>query len=208
MVLDQANRVVYINPAFVDYSGISSKDAIGSTARDALARWPELVDEFHNTPQANTQISIQLLGDKTRHFEMRISPLRDSSRRFVGRVFILREITNPAGTRAVDLTSATARSKLMLMTTKANGEVVAANDRFVGVLGYTSAEIIEKSSNNIWESIEQRSTILRKCRSEGFENMAVNLIAKDGRKIGVILSAKSIVVNTETYLFFAMREKH
>lgn len=207
MVLDQAGRVVYVNPAFVDYSGISEKEAIGSTAREMLARWPELLEEFRDTTQINTQISVQFGQDATRHFEMRISPLINRSRRLVGRVFILRETSRPAGTRELDLTSATSRRKLVLMTTKANGEVLAVNDHFVSVLGYTRPEIIEKSSAHMWESVEQRSTLLRKSRSAGFENMEISLIAKNKQKIDLIASAKGLTINEETYLFFAMREK-
>jgi len=206
MVIDQTGLVVYINLAFAEYTGISSKDAIGSTSKMVLTRWPELVGEFDEQTPSNTQIAIQLAGDRTRHFEMRISPLYDRGHRYGGRVFILREIAGPTGIRAVDLTSATARSKLMLMTTKPNGEIIAANDRFVGVLGYTRAEIVEQSTISIWESIEERSTLLRKVRGEGFENMDLNLVAKNGAKIKMTASAKSIQVNEETYLFFAMRE--
>ncbi len=206
MVIDQNGQVVYINLAFSEYTGISSKEAIGSTAKEVLARWPELVGEFDDRTPASTQIAIQLTGDTTRHFEMRISPLYDRGRRFGGHVFILRQISGPSGIRAVDLTSATARNKLMLMTTKANGEIVAVNDRFVGVLGYARAEIIERSSINIWESIEERTALLRKSRGDGFENMEIKLVSKSGEKINMLASAKSITVNTETYLFFAMRE--
>jgi PAS domain S-box-containing protein len=207
MVIDQTGLVVYINLAFSEYTGISSHEAIGSTAKQVLARWPELAGEFDDRAPASAQIAIQLMGDKARHFEMRISPLYDRGHRFGGRVFVLREIAGPAGIRAVDLTSATARNKLMLMTTRANGEIMATNDRFVGVLGYTRAEIIDQPSISIWESIEQRTVLLRKCHGEGFENMEINLVSKSGEKINVFASAKSITLNTETYLFFVMREK-
>jgi PAS domain S-box-containing protein len=206
MVLDRSGHVLYINPAFAEYSGILGKNAIGLPAREVLARWPELVEEFRDTTQANTQITAQLAGDTTRHFEMRIFPLYDRGRHFGGRVFTLRESTDQPGTRAIDLSSATARSRLMLMTTKANGDIVEINDRLVGILGYTRKEIIEKSSLNLWESVEQRSTLLRKSRSEGFENMDINLLSKNGEKINMTASAKSLTVNNETYLFFAMRE--
>ena len=206
MILDESNRVVYLNPAFSEYSGVSGKDAIGTSAAQALARWPELVNEFRDTTQASSQITVQLAGDTSRRFEMRISPLRDRSRRFIGRAFILRETASPVGTREVDLTSATARRNLMLMTTKANGDIVAVNDRFIGVLGYGRAEIIEKSSMSIWGSVEQRSTLLRKSHNEGFENMDLDLVAKDGHRVNLICSAKPITVGSETYLFFAMRE--
>jgi len=206
MVLDRSGHVVYINPAFAEYSGVIGKNAIGLPAREVLARWPELVEEFRYTTQATTQITVQLAGDMMRHFEMRIFPLYDHGRHFGGRVFTLRESTDIPGTRAIDLSSATARSKLMLMTTKANGDIVEVNDRLVGILGYTRNEIIEKSSLNIWESVEQRSILLRKSRSEGIENMDINLLSKSGEKINVTASAKSLTVNSETYLFFAMRE--
>ena len=207
MVLDRAGRVVYVNPAFVDYSGISAKDAIGSTAEVMLARWPELVAEVRDTAEANTQISAQFEQDPTHRFEMRISPLLDYNRRTVGRVFSLRQITSPTGARELDLTTATARRKLLLMTMMANGEVIAINDYFVSILGYTRAEIIEKSAIKIWQSAEQRSTLLRKIRSEGFENMEIGLIAKNGQKVDLMASAKGITINEETFLFFAMREK-
>jgi PAS domain S-box-containing protein len=206
MILDQSNRVVYLNPAFSEYSGVSGKDAIGTSAAQVLARWPELVNEFRDTTQASSQITVQLAGDTLRRFEMRISPLRDRGRRFIGRAFILRETASPVGTREVDLTSATARRNLMLMTTKANGDIIAVNDRFIGVLGYSRTEIIEKSSMSIWGSFEQRSSLLRKSHTEGFENMDLDLVAKDGQRVNLICSAKPITVDSETYLFFAMRE--
>jgi PAS domain S-box-containing protein len=207
MVLDPAGRVVYVNPAFVDYSGISEKDAIGSNAQAMLARWPELVDEFRDTLETNTQISVQFAENTTRCFELRISPLLDYSRRQLGRVFILHLVSTPTGTRELDLTSATVRRKLMLMTLLANGEVVAVNDHFLGIMGYTRSEIIEKPAIKIWQSAEQRSTLLRKTHSEGFEDMEIGLIAKNGQKIDLIASAKGITINGETFLFFAMREK-
>ena len=207
MVLDRAGRVIYVNPAFVDYSGIPARDAIGSTAQDMLSRWPELVDEFRNTTETNTQIAVRFNADTTRRFELRISPLLDYSRRVVGRVFILREVSIQEGTRELDLTSATARRKLLLMTMMPNGEIVAINEHFIDILGYTRPEIIEKSAINIWQSAEQRSTLLRKSRGEGFENLEISLNANNGQKVGLIASAKGIMINDETYLFFAMREK-
>jgi PAS domain S-box-containing protein len=125
----------------------------------------------------------------------------------LGRVFILHLASAPTGTRELDLTSATVRRKLMLMTLLANGEVVAVNDHFLGIMGYTRSEIIEKPAIKIWQSAEQRSTLLRKTHSEGFEDMEIGLIAKNGQKIDLIASAKGITINGETYLFFAMREK-
>lgn len=207
MVLDQADRVVYINPAYVDYAKVSVREAIGSTAQEMMARWPELIEEFSNIKTDQQQVSIQFGNDNTTgRFEMRMSPLLDFGHRNVGRVFILRKVTTLAGTRALDLTSATARRKLLLMTMLANGEVISVNEHFLGILGYTRNEIIEKSSVKIWESGEQRSTILRKARSEGIENMETSLIAKNGQKVDVIVSVKSVTINDEAYLFFAMRE--
>jgi|GEM_PF-6249688 len=207
LVLDRTGRVVYINQAFVDYSGIPAKDAIGASAEAMLARWPELVDEFRDTADAKTQISVRFGEGTTRRFELRISPLLDYSRRMVGRVFILRQVAGPSDARELDLTSATARRKLLLMTMMSNGEVVAVNEHFVAVLGYTRPEIVEQSAPKIWQSAEQRSMLLRKIRSEGLENMEIGLIAKSGQTIDLIASAKAITINEETYLFFAMREK-
>jgi PAS domain-containing protein len=107
----------------------------------------------------------------------------------------------------VDLSSATARNKLMLLTTRANGELIEANDRFLGVLGYTRMEIFEQSSYSIWESIEQRTLLLRKCHAGGFEDLELNLVSKTNDMVPVCASAKLATLNNETYIFFGMREK-
>ncbi len=207
MVVDQTDRVVYVNPAFVAYAGVSTKQAIGATTLNVLARWPEVVSEFQVAKNTNAQISIQFGKDGDTRFELRVSPLLDFNRRKVGHLFILRRVTNPAGARAVDLTSATSRRKLLLMTMMANGEVVSVNQHFVGTLGYTRAEIIEQYAIKIWQSAEQRATLIRKVRNEGVENAEISLVAKSGQIICLIVSAKAISINEETCLFFAMREK-
>ena len=56
--------------------------------------------------------------------------------------------------------------------------------------------------------MEQHSNLLQKSHNKGFENLEINLIAKDGRMVNLISSARAITVNTKTYLFFAMRENH
>lgn len=208
MVLDTSGHVVYVNPAFVHYSRISARDAIGSTAHHMLSRWPELVDEFAAPAKGQNQVSVQFSQEETNErFEMRMSPLLDFGRRNVGRVYILRNVTSDTSVRALDLTSATARRKLLLMTMMANGEIIAVNEHFVGILGYTRAEIIEKSAIRIWQSGEQRTSLLRRIRSEGLENVEVGLVAKNGKVVDLIMSAKSLTINEDTYLFFAMREK-
>ena len=208
MVLDTSGHVVYVNPAFVHYSRVPVRDAIGSSARDMFVRWPELVDEFAGPSKGQKQISVQFSQEETNErFEMRMSPLLDFSRRNVGRLYILRNVTVDSSVRALDLTSATARRKLLLMTMMANGEIIAVNEHFVGILGYTRADVIEKSATRIWQSGEQRTTLLRRIRSEGLENTEVGLVAKNGKVVDLIVSAKSLIINEDTYLFFAMREK-
>jgi PAS domain S-box-containing protein len=92
LVLDARNRVVYINPAACRMIGWSAASAIGQPVRALLAQWPELVDRFKDTLEA--QVEIAPLGAATSPWlELRISPLYNRRKQLTGRLIALHDIT-------------------------------------------------------------------------------------------------------------------
>jgi diguanylate cyclase (GGDEF)-like protein/PAS domain S-box-containing protein len=91
IVLDTKNRVVDINPAAQNVIGLSATSSIGESVEKVLSNWPDIVAKFHDIDQARAEIT---LGNSSqRHFDLRISPLRDHRSQFVGRLIVWRDIT-------------------------------------------------------------------------------------------------------------------
>ncbi len=91
LVLDDQNRIVDINPAFEQLIGVSVKSAIGQPARDFFATWPGLVSKYIDA--LDTQAEICLSEEPPRYVDLRISPIYGRSKRFTGRLIVLRDIT-------------------------------------------------------------------------------------------------------------------
>jgi PAS domain-containing protein len=75
IVLDPQDRIVDLNPAAQRLLG-SATEAIGQPARQVLAEWPDLVARYGDVLEAQDEIAIPE-GATVRHFDLRISALRD-----------------------------------------------------------------------------------------------------------------------------------
>ncbi len=92
LVLDARDRVVDINPAACQMIGWSAERAIGQPARALLVQWPELVERFQDTTEAQVEIAPQA-GSTSPWLELRVSPLYDRRKQLTGRLIALHDIT-------------------------------------------------------------------------------------------------------------------
>lgn len=90
IVLDEQDRVVDLNAAAQSLLG-ETEQAVARPAREVLGGWPELVEKLacggHEAALAD------ISRDGERHFELRQTPLRDSSGAGDGCLLVLREVT-------------------------------------------------------------------------------------------------------------------
>lgn len=86
LVLDALERIVEINPAACNMTGVSP-DVIGKAAKDVLAHWKDLTPAFQ--PGAELQYEIQIPGTPARDIEVRSMPLTETR----GSLVLLREVT-------------------------------------------------------------------------------------------------------------------
>jgi PAS domain S-box-containing protein len=200
LVLDNNDRVGYLNPAFQEYSGVSSKEAIGWTAR-------ELVDQFKTTMDAHTHISVRISPEDLRRFEMRISPLFDNQKRFSGRVIILRELTRTNPGAVLEQSSRISDSTgIIMVLLRSSGEIAAVNDLFTETFLFTRREVIGRSASVSWWSNEQRVEILKKSRTGGIENTEMDFMTKDNQRKRALISSSLININEEPYIVLLMQE--
>ena len=88
--LDGHNRIVDINPAACQMVGCDAAGAVGQPVAAILAEWPDLVERYQDTPEAQAEITA---NGGIRWLDLRISPLRDRRGVLTGRLVVLRDIT-------------------------------------------------------------------------------------------------------------------
>ena len=96
-VVDNKNQVVDLNRAARKLFRKTGVEAIGRPVHELVNR-PQLIEQFQDTPQLHTEISIDIPNaeDGTtpwRSYDLTINPILDQRQQFMGRLVILRDIT-------------------------------------------------------------------------------------------------------------------
>jgi len=92
VVLDAHNYVIDANPAALFALNQRPGQVIGRPAEEVFAQWPDLIEQFNETENINSEVTIQAFG-KTFHYEVKSTILEDKQERYLGRVFVSRDIS-------------------------------------------------------------------------------------------------------------------
>lgn len=219
--LDADGKFLLVNQAWLDTLGYSQEEIIGRWFGDLLA--PEYVEAFKQRfPR------FKAAGKIHSEFEMLH---KNGTRRYVGfdgRIAhdlaggfkqthcILQDISERK--QADDLLrQSEERFKAAFMTTPdsininrlADGQYISINNGFTRIMGYTEADVVDKSSLelNIWAHPEDRTKLVAGLRRDGkVENMEAQFRAKDGTvRIG-LMSASLIQLNNEPHIISITRD--
>jgi PAS domain S-box-containing protein len=90
LVLDQHNRITDLNPAAQHILGHALSELIGQPAAQVFSAWPNLVERFRDATETHEEI---VLGEASHSFDLGISCLFDRRGNFLGRLLVLRDIT-------------------------------------------------------------------------------------------------------------------
>jgi PAS domain S-box-containing protein len=168
MVLDRLNRITDLNPAAQRLLGRPLSDLLGQPAAQVASAWPNQVERFQAVTEAHEEIVLAIDGMQ-RSFDLRISPLTDQRGNLVGRLVVLRDITElkeamEALERAREEQAANARenarlyleahsqrqyfealmqnSPIAVVSADLDDKIVACNPAFEKLLGSSRAEIV------------------------------------------------------------------
>ena len=136
LVLDADNRLVDLNPAAERLISQRASDVIGQPIDRVLAAWPDLVTQFWNVEEIQTEIHV-VTATLDRYFDLRISPLLDRR----GRLMMLHDISrrkwadDEIQQRTVELEAA-------------NRELAATNEQ-LRVLGAVKDEFVANVSHEL-----------------------------------------------------------
>jgi PAS domain S-box-containing protein len=95
--LDQQGRIVNLNPFAAQVANRPASEIIGQPMETLIDDRDDLLDLYHRSTAAPgdelmTEIVLERAGT-SRYFEAHLSPLRDHADKFVGRLLILRDVT-------------------------------------------------------------------------------------------------------------------
>ena len=91
-VLDAQDRVVDANAAALFALNQKPAHVIGRHAEKVFGKWPELIERFKEVENVSSEVSIEAFGS-TFFYEVESTVLEDKSQRYLGRVFVARDIT-------------------------------------------------------------------------------------------------------------------
>jgi PAS domain S-box-containing protein len=91
LVLDAHHRIADLNPKARELLGVKNERAVGRELVEFLHPWPDLVKRFENVNQGEAEV---YLGEgEVSDIDVRISPLLDDRHQLVGRIIIIRDIS-------------------------------------------------------------------------------------------------------------------
>lgn len=98
LVLNNEDRIVDINPAACQLFNCTTTDAIGDSAENFFGRWPELVERYRGVTDIHEPVIREVNGEP-RAFDLQISPLQYEKGELVGRLILVRDISEVRRTR-------------------------------------------------------------------------------------------------------------
>ncbi|MBE9524480.1 MAG: diguanylate cyclase, partial [Chloroflexi bacterium] len=214
IMVDNKNKIGYINPSAQAIIHIPTKIAVGNPAHTVLTHWPYLELRFREDNQSKTEVKI-IPSISGRVYDCRISKLEGSGNYHEGHLIILRDITERKELEK-DLK---AREELYRnVTTQANdgiaivqdNVVIYCNPQFADLIGYTIEDIIFHSlaefiAPNEVENVQDQHN--RHIRGEEIPSQyRTALLHESGDTIPVEFSISSIKVNDQPCILGMVRD--
>ena len=161
IVLDSHNRILDANAASAAMIGKALHQLIGKRAERALSDYPDLVEKYRNVSQVQGEIVVEKGGSK-RFIDIVISPLQDHKRRLLGRVVVLRDITErkraelelQAANAALVATLEATADGILVVNEK--GEIVRMNRKLAEMLHIPLEDLSDNSHKPDLDMIVQQ----------------------------------------------------
>lgn len=208
IVLDLHHRIIDLNPAAERILGRSLSELVGQTSFQAGAAWTDQIERFYNQAEAHEELALTVNG-RRQYFDLRISPLSDQRGSPVGRLVVLRDITErkqamQALEQAREEQAASARENARLyleassqqqyfealvnicpiavVRTDDDIKIVACNPAFEQLFGYTQAEILGRNLDELVSPPEYQGEAMRYTSQAREEKIAIHAITRRWRK--------------------------
>jgi PAS domain S-box-containing protein len=176
LVLDEDNRVVYINRSFEYFMRLEGKRVVGQSVDKLFTHQPALAGMLNAEATVRQDLALSFDQKTSMYFDVRISPVRSRAGQVVGRALILDEITerkraesrlNPAIDEDPDPSPSATAIPMVMMYRFSDGKIVEVNRSFIVSLGYSRPELIGVTplQAGVWHA-DERTSFLRHMREQ------------------------------------------
>jgi PAS domain S-box-containing protein len=206
IVLEDNDRIVYINQAFEYYTNVDSKTFIGKPA-SILTFWSGLSKLTESHASTRGEVVMNIEGREPVYFDVRVSNVRWKSQR-LGRACILEDISerrraerNAFGVSDESLLS-TDSIPLFIALRATDEKIIEVNRAFVLSLGYERKDVVGQSllQLGIWDAY-QRGDFLKDFRSTGIvKDFSLAFVHHNKQKQNYVVSAYKMEIQEQIYI--------
>jgi len=149
IVLDQHNRITDLNPAAQRLFGRPLTELIGQPAALVASAWSDQTERFRDVTEAHEEI-VLTVGEIPHYFDLRLSPLSDQRGSFVGRLIVLRDITEQKRAEQAMHTSEIRKGAILqtaldaIITMDQHGTILEFNPAAEQMFGYSRTEVLNR----------------------------------------------------------------
>ncbi len=111
-VIDEQGDLIDLNPAAQQLLGFSAAQAIGQPTTKLFERWPALLERYRHATVLRDEISLGE-GKDQHNYELRFSALNNRRGQIIGRVLLVRDITELIQARDQALEASRLKSELL-----------------------------------------------------------------------------------------------
>ncbi|MEO7911793.1 MAG: histidine kinase N-terminal 7TM domain-containing protein [Roseiflexaceae bacterium] len=194
LTLDTQDRIVDMNPAAAQMIGVTNHQAIGQSAAQVLGSQFALLKQHPSDVEAQTELTVGE-GAMRRDIQLRMSQIEDRQARPLGRLIILRDITDhrraeQALQESEERFRRLAEAAFEGVAVHEEGRIIDANQALADLFGYTSAELLGKSAFDLLVR-EARDIIRLQLESASQDSYETIGLRKDGSTLLIEVSGRT-----------------
>ena len=220
IVIDNQQRIVDVNPAAAQMVNKARRELVGQSIQAVLPFWLARYDlpphpvppEPKQPTRDEEQISEEIVltaDDQAQHFDLRISPLYNGQQRLLGRLVVLRNITERVTSeRALSEAEARARAIIeatpipIVITRLSDGLILYANQHVTTISGWQPPALVGQRSPDFYHDPAERDQVMQELAQKGYVGQReVRLRRRDGSPIWVVLSLQPMLFDGQQALY-------
>ena len=210
IVLDDRERLMYLNNAFEYYFQVDPKKMIGLPSHIAFEPWPELVALCKQQSTVRSEVVVPMEGRDPLHFDTRASNIRWRKGYAMGRVLVLDDVTEQKHAEAraslfYELGAKDGKTDsipMVLMYRAFDEMIIEVNRAFLLTLGFERMKLLGRTmlDARLWEP-HQRTEFMRAFNRDRLLK-EYDLILKhyNGKDQRLTVSAQSVDISGVSYV--------
>jgi PAS domain S-box-containing protein len=210
IVLDDRDRLVYLNNAFEYYFQTNPKKLIGDFASSAFESWPELIGLCNQHNTARSELTVTVPKRDPLQFDVRVSNIRWQKNYAMGRVLVLKDVTEQkqAETRATLFYELRAqngkadRIPMVLMYRVFDEMIIEVNRAFLLVMGFERMKLLGRTmlDGRLWEPYQRAEFLRAFNRERVLREYPLTLKHYNGTDRTLTVSAQSVEIGGTSYV--------